>query len=284
MNKSIFRDHSLQTHFQEDGYIKISLFNRDEIYELRKIFEKWFDKENFEAFRSTNFSRNKIETLEISNEITKLVYPKFNEVFLNVDYWMAAFLVKPSNFNIEFEVHQDFTFVDEEQFYSGNIWIPLQDTDENNGSMYFIEKTHYKYLKTIRSLSNVEFFKGFESLVKPFSHSVNCKLGEVVIFQHSIIHGSNTNLSSQDRLAISCGFNSSDTSLIHYVRINDEELSLVEMEENFVFKMDDFSSLQNPDLMLSKTAVKPSTKKYNREQVVTIIQNRLSGKYMNDYL
>lgn len=162
--------------------------------------------------------------------------------------------------------------------------IPLQDTDEKNGAMYFIERTHYKYLKTIRSLSNVEFFKGFEKHIKPFSTSVNCKLGEVIIFQHSLIHGSNTNLSSKNRLAISCGFNSKNANLIHYVKDNEEELSLVEMEKNFVFKRNNFSDLQNPDLMKSKLTLKYAPKKYNIETILSIIQNRLSGKYAKDYL
>ena len=163
---------------------------------------------------------------------------KLQAVFFETKFWYPAFLIKPSGENTEFELHQDWTFVDEEKYYSGNVWIPLCETEFENGTLCIIPRAHYKNIKTLRSRTVLEIFKGREELLKKFCVPVNLKKGQAVIFQHSVPHYTPSNTSQKMRIAVACGFNSLHAPLLNYCKTENGSIEIYSMPDNFVFDYD----------------------------------------------
>lgn len=245
MIEPIFTCNKTQKHFDTFGFAKINLLNDEQIESLLNTYNKYFLNKELKHFTSTNFIPQKTERFSISNEILATIAPSINDNLSNIKLWNAAFLIKPVGNDTEFKLHQDWTFVDEENFYSGNIWMPLHDTNEKNGTLYLIPKSHYKQINTFRAQTIHELFFEKEEILKPYCVPLNIKKGEALIFQHSIIHYSSANRSNSNRIAVVCGFNSSKATLKTYFRINETEAEEYIMPDNFVFDFEDGQSLNN---------------------------------------
>lgn len=240
----IFYDKNLNKDFTSIGYVVFDLLNEEDLKELTLIYAKFIGKKHIAQFTTTNVSISPELKIEIARCIDEIVYPKISGIMRNINFWPGAFLIKPIGENTAFEAHQDWTFVDEEQYVSGNLWIPLSDTDDKNGGMAFLESTHYPNIKSIRSQTIPDFFHRNRALLKPFIKPVFLKAGQAVVFNHSIIHYSYPNISNQNRIAISKGFNSSEANLLHYLRTTEHDVELYEMPQNFVFHYSNLNELK----------------------------------------
>lgn len=245
MIEPIFTCSETQYHFDTYGFAKIKLLSEEQIELLLNIYNKYFLNKQVSHFTSTNFIPEKLERYSISKDILATITDSIHKNLTNIKLWNAAFLIKPTGNNTEFNLHQDWTFVDEEHFYSGNIWMPLQDTNEENGTLYVIPKTHFAQIKTFRAQTIHELFFEKEHILKPFCIPLKIKKGEALIFQHSLIHYSSANKSNSNRIAAVCGFNSSKAILKTHYRISEIECEEYEMPDNFVFDFEDGKSLNN---------------------------------------
>lgn len=231
-----------QKDFEQNGYVVLPLLSTETINRLRGIYDQYIDSNNITSFTSTNLLNNKPIRLEIANEITKEIKHALEQYFNNITFWHPAFLIKPFGENTEFKLHQDWTFVDEEKYISGHIWIPLNNTDFNNGTICVIPCTHYANVKTLRAHTIHELFRGREDVLKDLCIPVPLKIGEAIIFQHSLVHYSPNNISNEHRVAVSCGFNTAGANIITHYR-NRENIEVYSMPQNFVFEYDDFNQL-----------------------------------------
>lgn len=245
MRKNIFIQDEHQLEFDENGFLKLKIFDTEEIDDLWNIFNHHLSNQETPHFLSTNFLPQKEERIKIANKISTIINSKIHNTLTNIKLWYPAFLIKPTGEDTEFKLHQDWTFVDELQYYSGNFWFPLQDTDEDNGTLYVIPKTHFTCVNSIRAQTIHEIFWGKDAILKPYCTPLNVKKGEVVFFQHSTIHYSSANISNHKRVAINCGFNSKEATLKTFFRINETEANEYEMPDNFVFEYNDIASLNN---------------------------------------
>ncbi|MBP6731228.1 MAG: phytanoyl-CoA dioxygenase family protein [Chitinophagales bacterium] len=258
----------LQQDFEENGYVVVPLLDLTEVELLQKIFNKHLGGHAIDSFTSTNIINSKEWRIQVADEIKQILDSKLNAVFENTKFWNPAFLIKPTGQNTEFKLHQDWTFVDESNYFSGNIWIPLADTNEANGTICVIPKSHYKHVKTLRSHTIPEIFRGREDVIKHLSIPVNLKAGEAIIFQHSLVHYSPSNTTDKVRVAVSCGFNSRGATLLNYYKNSDTEVTLYAMPDNFVFdygSVRDINGVPQNGIILSKSGYKPNPQLSDRE-------------------
>lgn len=242
MYPKTFLQDKYQRDFEQNGYVVIPLFTTEVVNRLIAIYNKHIDNNNVTSFTSTNLLSNKTIRLEIADEIAQIIKPALELYFTNTTFWHPAFLIKPFGENTEFKLHQDWTFVDEDLYISGNIWIPLSDTDFNNGTICVIPGTHYASVKTLRSHTIHEVFRGKEEILKDLCIPIPLKSGEAIIFQHSLVHYSPKNISNEHRIAVSCGFNTTGAEIITHYR-NGDNIEVYSMPQNFVFEYDDFNQL-----------------------------------------
>lgn len=271
MAQDIFIDPSTQRKLDEDGYVVIQLLSADELKELKNVFLKYFGGEDLQHFTSTNIIRSKEWRKNVANDIRSVIDAPLAKYMINTKFWLPAFLIKPVGEDTEFEIHQDWTFVDEDRFTSGNVWMPLDDTNAENGTLHFIPKSHYKYFKSLRAQTIPKFYQGNEALMKKLTQSLDVKAGQAVIFHHSIVHFTPPNRSKDLRIAVSCGFNSADAPLKFYYRASDSVVEEYMMPDNFVFEYEGVSDLDlRPALGTLNRKIEMTQKIYSPEELTRL--------------
>jgi len=120
------------------------------------------------------------------------------------------FFLKPSKTGMSSPPHQDNFFWNIEDSKAANVWIALSKANKDNGGIYYLKKSHK--LGTIDHVPS--FKKGTSQKVSinkikkhnytKFYPSLNS--GDCLIHHCEVIHGSNKNLSSLDRLGIAISY------------------------------------------------------------------------------
>lgn len=278
MALSVLINNTDQAMLDTHGFVKVPLLNPAEVEELKQVYEQYFQAETIEHFTSTNLYKDTEWRKGVAAKIDSIITAGLTRVFQNVKFWLPAFLIKPTGENTEFQIHQDWTFVDEEKYCSGNIWIPLSDTDSGNGTLHFLPGSHYHNIKTLRAHRAPYIFKGHEEVVKQMCRPVAAKAGEAIIFYHSTIHYSTPNLSDKPRIAVVSAFNSADTSLKFHYLTDENVIEEYSMPDNFVFNFESPEAVNKKPgngQLVGTQQYQPHT--YTESELKAILTAQLSG-------
>jgi hypothetical protein len=245
----IFIDDDLQQQFDKDGYVKISLLDDDEIEQLTSSFYRHM-KRVPDAFYSSSYLHDSNHKIDISNEIGQIITPKLKDHFRDYTWFGSAFLSKGSGSSTEMPMHQDWTIVDENKFVALNIWTPLQDTDEANGTLEVIPGSH-RFHDCMRAPTLPFYFKGFEDQMKKLLKPIHTKANEAIVLNQAVIHYSKPNMTNKDRLAITTGIKSKDAPMVFYYwnKNTPDTLEAYAQEDDFLLRWNDFFS----DIFLKPT-------------------------------
>ena len=199
MDFNFFINKSHNIFFKKQGFVIVNLFNKGIIEKLRCVYNNDTPEINKQSY--TSFEINNREARKTIDKKIKTIY---NQPLLTVlnDYqplW-GNFMVKaPKAQNME--LHADWRYVDESEFISMNIWAPLQDTNVKNGTLWVVPKSH-KIVKSIRGINLPKYyFKQNELFKKHYGIPVNLKAGQVIFYDHRLVHYSYPNFSNEKRLA-----------------------------------------------------------------------------------
>ena len=88
--------------------------------------------------------------IKASEIIRSTAFSYLENILIDYKMFMGSFIVKHNDKNSELGVHQDMTLVDESIYTGINVWAPLCDTNEKNGTLYLIPKSH-KIFSTYRN-------------------------------------------------------------------------------------------------------------------------------------
>jgi hypothetical protein len=215
----MFADFEHQNSFDEKGYTCFRIISINEVEKLRSIYAKYESAHNQsrEKFRGTGW----VNDSEIINALTKEVGYILNsflgKFFTNHQILGYNFLLKENGLDTEVLPHQDWTYVDETRFYSLNIWIALEDTEVANGTLFVVpgsQKIFKGYLRPAPEYP-IPFLNERQDL-KKISVPVTLKAGECICFNNRTIHGSYSNHSQSNRLAIVATIYPKDAELLHH--------------------------------------------------------------------
>jgi hypothetical protein len=232
MRKTIWTDSLQAAQFEKDGYLVIDFLSQEQVEKLKFIFF-----ETKLSYNKTFYSSSFIEDIEKKQEISKKIDGVLNEkvvdCFSNFKKLGGVFLVKPSGPESIMPIHQDWTVVDESIFDAMTIWIPLQDTTEENGCIKILPKSH-RLSTALRAptLQNPlqEILTEAEKLMIPLP----MKAGQAFVFSHALLHASFPNLSNEPRLAVAYGMLHQEAELLYYFRAdNQSQLEQLRVSNNF---------------------------------------------------
>jgi ectoine hydroxylase-related dioxygenase (phytanoyl-CoA dioxygenase family) len=230
---SFFKDISLQKNFENDGYIIVPLLSSNDIAELKAIYSEL--PEFNESFHSTSFYTNLDLKNYLDKKVTSVLKPKVEEIISNYIPLGSGFLTKKNADDSIMPIHQDWTVVDESKYISATVWIPLQDTDIENGAIQVIPGSH-KFSQALRSPSlEVSFSEIYNDLLK-YLKSLPMKAGEAFIFNHALMHASSVNKSPFPRIAVTFGFASTEADLFMYYRKNEKIVEKFEMPDDMFIR------------------------------------------------
>ena len=111
--------------------------------------------------------------------------------------------------------HQDLGYLDQDaaETFMVNFWVPLVDSDKENGCLEVIPGSHLSYIDHVGDLGPAGNFKGIPDDALPPAAPVCCPVprGGVLLLQHRTIHRSVSNVSNTVRWSLDIRY--SDPSL-----------------------------------------------------------------------
>lgn len=254
MKKAIFKDPRLQEQFDTDGFVKVTLLENEDVAYLNTLCQSSFpDPTNH--FFSSSYLNDFEKKMSMSNQIITIVEKRAKTVFENYRLIGAAFLIKGCGPNSEMPMHQDWTIVDESQYYAINVWIPLTHANANNGALEVIRGSHL-WNKAVRAPTLPFYYDGYQEQLKEKLTMVEASPGEVIVLNQAIIHYSKPNNTNVPRPAITTGMVSQDAKLkLHYWnKEQPKQLEVFDQQDDFLLKFEDFHSSIFERPVLGKSA------------------------------
>lgn len=236
----LFKDKIYQTELEKNGYVIIPFLTTDEVINLNSFNYKVHNGEdppNFiENIHMTSWCLNDEYKKTISNGLTNIFTNACERFFKNYRRLNHVFIIKKSVKESSFKVHQDWNVVDETKYQSVNVWVPLHDVNGKSGALWILKESH-KINRNIRGAGYLfPDYSKFTNDLERSAISVNLKVGQAIVFFHSVIHGSPPNLANKNREAACFSIIPKEAPLrIYYQPEKDLNLEVHEPSDDFMF-------------------------------------------------
>lgn len=201
----------------DEGIVLLPKIEDKIIDALREVYDNLIatEMQPNEMLWSITF-QNKPLVSYISKTIVDLVFPHLQQYLQNISPITGTFMAKSAH-TYAIQAHQDWTFVDDEPNKSSyTCWMPLVNTNEQNGMMGFYPKSHLYFINH-RASPTPHIGQNFPQSEEIYKHLqyIPQQAGQPAVFNHRTIHASLPNKTATDRPAIGLSFRPTDSRLIH---------------------------------------------------------------------
>jgi hypothetical protein len=241
MRRVLIKD-DLQKEFEEKGYVKVKLFEPEEVEQLKNIHESLQPNDRFNTqeknvkYHFSFLDTNKDYKKQVFTQLSAMFQPKLDVFLSDYEPLVINFVNKEPGLG-EVPIHQNWNFVDETKYVSVSVWAPLVDVEEVNGTLEMIDGTHRTFRHILRSPSIPWFFTGYEKhLIENYCKPIEVKAGEALIFDDSIIHYSKPNMGTYNRLVIQVIAKPKEVQAKHYYmkkKLFGNEMEELDVDSNF---------------------------------------------------
>jgi len=216
--KPVFQDSLLNAKFKSDGFVIIKNFlSEKEALHLSKYYDD-NPAEKCSGFHTTLNDSRPLYRERVTNAVNQVFYPKAKALLKAYEPIFACFTVKEPDTNSGFDLHLDWSMVDERKFSSVTIWTPLLDITDENGYLWVLKGSH-NFDYTIRGGPGLYLWSKKKPNQNTNSYSlkkIKLKRGEALIYDHRVFHGSPPNLSDKIRIAINFTAVPEEAKCLHY--------------------------------------------------------------------
>jgi hypothetical protein len=229
--KAIFNNKLFQQEFDRNGFVKIKFFSTEDMQPLLACFDKYAYAhliKNGGFHHTTHHTKNWDLIAEVSTKLIGLLRARLDEIFTNYAVLGGNFILKDYGINTEFVPHQDWTLMDETKYHSANLWLPLHDLMGNNGMLRFLPGSMHLVRNLRMAPHYPDLFGKIMPLVYPHMQTVPLQLGEAVVFDCCLLHGSFANTSDTYRKNIIIGIYSADAEFKFYYNTQQGNPPLIE--------------------------------------------------------
>lgn len=214
VKNDIVKDKKIKTYLLEIGYTVAGNIGNQTIENLKLLFGKMhnFKTSDGGMFYSL-YSNDLTYRKTVHEKIKSIMQPTYDTLFENYKTVINSFIVKLSGPKSDFTLHQDSTGLDEFSYSPLSVWIPLQDTNLENGTLCVIPKTH-SFFHPYRGISFSSPFKNYENLLRRYLVPINLKAGDIFLFDNRLVHYSHLNNSDNPRVVVMSGIFPTEAEII----------------------------------------------------------------------
>ena len=238
--KRVFRNIAHQEQFERDGYIILPFYNTEETSALLSLYDAIQPKVS-EGFFPSTFSQDKNYRTQADVEIRAVCSRSVEKYLQDIKVICGSFIVKQSKPESAMCVHQDMTLVDESKYTGINIWVPLLDLNDENGTLQVLPGSH-RIFPSYRGSSICGIYEECNEEIKKYLTKVYPKAGEAVIFDQSIIHYSEANRSGGPRIVTNTYFTHKDATFqtCYWEKDYGSKVEIFEQDDKFMTDFDQF--------------------------------------------
>jgi ectoine hydroxylase-related dioxygenase (phytanoyl-CoA dioxygenase family) len=205
----VFKDIQIQNEFEKEGYVVVDFLSNKDAKSLLVKYEELAAQNTNCSSSSIQSHETEISILSKNKKFAKAVQQEIVETFkegtdqLLNDYApvFGNMIYKNPGETKDLGLHQDWCFSDPRNTIV-NVWCPLVDTNEHNGTLQIINRSHLFQKGTIRGANIEDAANKISDFIKEhFATSLSLKAGQAVIFNTQLFHFSPPNLSKLARPA-----------------------------------------------------------------------------------
>lgn len=217
--KQLFKDAERQAEFERDGYTVLDLLSPDEVAHLAAFYHGHAPAEKPSyGFHVSLDDKDRSQSNAVTEELYRLLTPRVAEHFQDFQIFTSSFVIKEPNPKGVVPPHQDWTFVDESQYWSATLWTPLVDVDMDNGCLGVVKGSH-RYFDWPRLSPSPQFKTPLGEhmfTIFPYLTLVPLRAGQSIVFDNRTLHASPPNTTDKPRLAAGIGVTHRDAQLYHH--------------------------------------------------------------------
>jgi hypothetical protein len=274
--RTIFRNPEHQEFFKRFGYIITPFLDAAELAGLNDIFERTVLQAHrtYSTFSQLRyyisvFDEDSAKRKAVNATVTSMFRDKVDRLMVDHRILLCNFMAKPPGAG-EIEVHQDFSFVDEDQYVGFNLWVPLEDTDERNGCFYMLPGSHLA-LPSYRAASVPDTLTKYNQTLKHYMIPTPIKAGHGILFDHRLFHYSPDNASDHWRPAVQLVVipSQADPVIMRYDKSEPDRLQVCRLDETYLTE----ENLWQPTRTLPVVGTKPYIPLPSEPELVALVES-----------
>jgi ectoine hydroxylase-related dioxygenase (phytanoyl-CoA dioxygenase family) len=236
-----FKNSLFQEQFDQNGYVTIPLLNKEEISSLKEYITNQTPvaemANEFGFFQGVFISDREVK-LALNSYIKGIIRTRLLDILDDFKVIIYTALAKGSNEKSQLALHQDASYVDENTDYSMSLWIPLSDSNLENGAIHILEGSHTTF-PTIRCATMVHDY-GDSEAIKSKMKCIEVKAGEALLFHSRLLHYTPKNTSGTIRMAVMSCLLRSDADILQWYKKDESTLEVFKMKDDFFLDFGDF--------------------------------------------
>lgn len=252
--RQTFRNPDYQSEFEKFGYVILRDFlDNEEIHYLKSVYDETKEVVADKKFFISQWSDKVDFKFKINDAVQKIFIPKTKQILIDYIPVFGVFGVKHPGAGSEMYLHGDWSHVDETNFRTVNLWSPLLDINKDNGAICLLKGSNrlFNYIRGA-GIPDAFWYLGEEKL-QPYLSDIYLNAGDVIMWDHCIIHGSRVNNSNETRVAAVLNMRPAESTFYLYFANpmdNPKQIDVFEPPANFFLEQD---SANNPELIRLKS-------------------------------
>ena len=232
--QQIFKDEIVQQQFDSKGFVLLDAGLDNEVNRLQGFINSNFGQyagQIYYSLMANDYATNMV----IKDRIRTILSPFYEKYFANYRSLTESFLVKPASTADELFLHQDWCYTNEAKHYSLTVWIPLEDVDEQNGTLFFLPGSH-RWFNVLRSLTLPTGRIASSNGLLQHIEKVNVKKGQAVVFHSGAFHGSYPNQTNRDRIVVTANVLEKDSPFLYYQKASETTANVFHLDDNTLLR------------------------------------------------
>lgn len=196
------------------GYVAFPLLDAEEVAGLRAFFMT-HQPEVPDRFYASVHNPHVDGRMQMDAELQRVVGTCILRVLDAAEPLGGSFIAKPAGSGGILPPHADWNIVDERQWRSYNLWIPLVDTTVENGAVHVVPGSH-TWLDSYRGPGIPNPFEPHRETLWKAMQPLELRAGTALLYDHRLLHASPANQTDTVRLACVLGVKPKAAALRYY--------------------------------------------------------------------
>ncbi len=232
----MFKNENTTIILENLGFARLSGFSHSTLEKLQTLYSNHFQQLNSKSdLTVTHNLNNVLSPIQIHEAICNIVGSDLDNLLIGHRIFASHFAVKKARSEGSFQLHQDWSITDENNYQNFQIWIPLSTSYPENGGLCFIPESH-NFFSNLRSGSLSIPSIPITPKVYPYLSYSRLMKGEAVAFYLKTLHGSFINSSPEDRVGVILNILEEKAPSYYYHLTSDEIVEKHKLDTKSLFE------------------------------------------------
>lgn len=227
----LLRNHDKEERLTRYGFAVLDLLSSTEVESLLELYRREHPGP-VSGFMASVHLPDKGVRRRVNDGIAAIMGQPLERAFCNYRGLGGSFIVKGAGHREPLQPHQDWSIVEEDRFRSLNLWIALSDVDESNGAIRVLPGSHLRST-AVRGPNIPSTCTNDRETLWNATQSLVMRAGQVLAYDHRLIHASGPNLSAQPRIAAVFGLTHRFAEL-RYFYLQDQQIAVYRSHVRFM--------------------------------------------------